>query len=82
MRMTEADQREDIIAGLPLAAWVEILRMVCDPTDVLASKQVDGTLNWARDRTTLAIEAEGVGKSRSVQIWRALEGMGCLSYED
>lgn len=80
MHMTQADV--EITGRIPVTAWIRILRLLCDPDGVLCQRQVDGITSWARNRRTLAIEADGLGKSDSVQIWRVLEGMGCLSYDD
>lgn len=73
---------EEVTGGMPVSVWIRTLRALCDPEHVLSQRQVDGIVSWARNRRTLATEADGVGKSESVQIWRVLEGMGCLSYED
>lgn len=43
--------------------------------------QQSNVLRWAVDRRTLARELESLGKPESAQIWKVLDGMGCLAYE-
>lgn len=78
--MTEANNEK--IGGLPVIAWTNIIRQICDPDHVLNDKHVNGIMTWGRDKRTLAMEVEVLGKPESVQIWRVLEGMRCLSYDD
>ena len=37
-------------------------------------------VKWAMDRGTLGREMDTLGKAGSAQIWKVLEGMGCLAY--
>lgn len=78
--MTTASDEQ--IGPLPLRAWAIILRSLCDPNDVLTDGQVEAIISWGRDRRTLAMEADTLGKPESVQIWKVIDGMRCLSYED
>ena len=70
----------DLIGPLPVRAWEIVLGTLADPRGVLSEHQRRQVFAWGRDRGTLATEAEGLGKPASVQIWRVLEGMGCLAY--
>lgn len=75
-------KRPEVIGGLSPSAWVEVFRRKCDPEGVLTQRQVDDIVSWARDKRTLVTEGESVGKPESIQIWRVLEGMSCLTYGD
>lgn len=74
------DAVDEVIHGMPASAWMKILRRHCDPMGVLSDLHLKGIYAWGRDKGTLAAEAEQLGKPQSVQIWRVLEGMRCLSY--
>lgn len=76
------NQDDEKIAGLPLRAWIEILRELYDPDEMLSEKQVEFIIRYGRDRGTLAAESEWLGEPESVQVWRVLEAMRCLSYDD
>lgn len=78
--MTDAEP--EMIGRLPINALVTILTMLCDPHGALSERQVKNVIHWGRDRETLATEAEVLGKPGSVQMWRVLDGMGCLSYDE
>ena len=67
--------------GLPEPLWRRIIALASDATSVVSTTQQYSILHWARDRNTLCREREMLGKSESAQIWRVLEGLGCLSYE-
>jgi hypothetical protein len=66
---------------LPENVWIRILRCVADPEDLLSKRQCESIIAWAEDLTTLQKEREVVGKLRSLQLWRVLDGLGCLAYE-
>ena len=48
---------------------------------VVNEKQRRAIVKWAMDRGTLGREMDTLGKAGSAQIWKVLEGMGCLAYE-
>lgn len=49
--------------------------------DIMSEAQQRLVLRWAMDRGTLGRERETLGLKESAQIWKVLEGMGCLAYE-
>lgn len=80
-REAPGEARPELIGPLPARAWEMLLGTLADPRRVLSEHQRKQVFIWGRDRRTLATEAEGLGKPTSVQIWRVLEGMGCLAYD-
>ncbi|KAJ8612478.1 hypothetical protein MRB53_037407 [Persea americana] len=68
--------------GLPAALWQRILVQSVDKQQILSERQRRNVFEWARDRKKLTAEVKEVGKSDSIQIWKILEGMGCLTYDD
>ncbi|KAI9825399.1 MAG: hypothetical protein M1832_001129 [Thelocarpon impressellum] len=77
-----APHRPRARGNLPHGVWHGILALAVDPSGILRGDQQAAVLAWAGDRATLAREAEVVGKPAGVQIWRVLEGVGCLSYDE
>ena len=71
----------DFLGNLPKDLWKKIIAMAADPNELLSTKQQRNVFNWAKTRDTLERERELVGKLRSLQIWRVLDGMECLAYE-
>ncbi|KAI9843436.1 MAG: hypothetical protein M1830_007700, partial [Pleopsidium flavum] len=67
--------------GLPEALWQRIIALASGAIGVVNSGQQGSIIRWAKDRDTLSRERETLGKSESTQIWRVLDGMGCLAYE-
>lgn len=67
--------------SLPEDAWINIIQHVSDPEGLLSTRQCVRIIAWAQDLQTLQKEMELTGKLRSLQLWRALESVGCLSYE-
>lgn len=66
--------------GLPEKLWGRIIALAADAIGVVNEVQQDSILRWATDRDTLIREMDALGKPESEQIWRLLEGMGCLAY--
>jgi hypothetical protein len=71
----------DLPGNLPQNLWRNIIAMAADPDELLSTKQQRNIFNWAKTRDTLERERELIGKLRSLQIWRVLDGMECLAYE-
>lgn len=71
-----------MIGPLPDTAWEIILGMLVDEEGVLSKRQRQAVLDYGRDRRTLQAEAESRGKADSVQTWKVLEAMSCLSYDE
>ncbi len=67
--------------GLSEALWRRIIALASGAVGVISSEQQESIIRWAKKRETLGREREALGKAESEQIWRVLEGMGCLSYE-
>lgn len=73
--------RSDLPHGLPEQAWARIMGHHVGADKYMSQNQQRNVLRWAVNRKTLAKEMESLGKPESAQIWKALEGMGCLAYE-
>ncbi|KAL8728774.1 MAG: hypothetical protein Q9181_005218 [Wetmoreana brouardii] len=73
--------RSDLLFGFSEAAWARIIAYHVSAHRYMSERQQCSVLKWAVDRRTLAREMESLGKPESVQIWKVLEGMGCLAYE-
>lgn len=67
--------------GLSEALWRRIIALASGAVGIVSSEQQESIVRWAKKRDTLGREREALGKAESEQIWRVLEGMGCLSYE-
>ena len=76
------DDDAQMIGQLPKQAWEKIFYFLTDPAGILSERQRRAVIAWGSNRDTLASEAEILGKPASVQIWRVLEGMDCLTYDD
>ena len=66
---------------LPEPVWRRIISLAAGAVGVVSTRQQDSILQWAKNRDTLGKGKEALGKAESEQIWRVLEGMGCLSYD-
>ncbi|KAL8807606.1 MAG: hypothetical protein Q9182_000590 [Xanthomendoza sp. 2 TL-2023] len=73
--------RSDLPHGLPEHAWTRIIGQYLGADRYMSRNQQRNVLRWAVDRKTLGREMESLGKPESAQIWKVLEGMGCLAYE-
>ena len=69
-----------MVGHLPLTAWEVILPLLADPHNVLNLAQRESVMAYGRDRRTLVGETETIGKAKSVQVYKVLEGMGVLGY--
>lgn len=72
-------------SGLPYGfseyVWMQIISNMGGAGGIVNITQQRSILRWAMDRTTLVRERETLGKPESAQIWRLLEGIGCLAYD-
>lgn len=75
------DYRSDLPCGFTEEIWYRILGEAVDPTGIMSVNQQEIMLEWAMDRHTLERERDNLGHTQSAQIWRVLEGTGCLVYE-
>ncbi|KAL8819341.1 MAG: hypothetical protein Q9223_002194 [Gallowayella weberi] len=73
--------RSDLPHGLPEHAWTRIMGQCLGADRYMSRNQQRNVLQWAIDRRTVGKEMESLGKPESAQIWKVLEGMGCLAYE-
>ena len=73
--------KSDLPHGLPEEAWARIMCLQLGADRFMSWNQQRNVLRWAVDRKTLARELESLGKPESAQIWKVLDGMGCLAYE-
>ena len=70
-----------LVGSLSEEVWRHILALAAGAVGVVSEAQQISILRWAKDRVTLQRERENLGKPESAQIWKVLEGMGCLAYE-
>ena len=68
--------------GLPESVWTWILTYAADAEGLLSARQRKAVVLWAMDRQSLNEEMGALGKSDSQQVWRVLNGMGCLAYDE
>ncbi|KAL8917099.1 MAG: hypothetical protein Q9208_008138 [Pyrenodesmia sp. 3 TL-2023] len=73
--------RSDLPLGLSEDAWSRIMGLHLQADRFMSRNQQCNVLRWAIDRRTLGKEQESLGKPESAQIWKVLDGMGCLAYE-
>lgn len=67
--------------GLSEALWRKIIALASGAVGIVSNEQQESIITWAKNRDTLSRERGMLGKTESEQIWRVLEGMGCLSYD-
>ncbi|KAL9027264.1 MAG: hypothetical protein Q9196_004190 [Gyalolechia fulgens] len=73
--------RSHLPFALPEEAWARIMGLHVGADRFMSTSQQRNVLRWAIARRTLAKELESLGKPESAQIWKVLDGMGCLAYE-
>lgn len=73
--------RTKLPCGLPDDVWRRIMAAAAGADVVLSVTQQRSVIRWAMDRSSLNKEKEFLGLKGSAQIWKVLEGMGCLAYE-
>lgn len=73
--------RTSLPCGFPEEVWRQIVAIAAGAEDVMSEAQQRSVLRWAMDRGTLGKERESLGLKDGAQIWKVLEGMGCLAYE-
>ncbi|KAI5777507.1 hypothetical protein EDC01DRAFT_732399 [Geopyxis carbonaria] len=73
--------RRALPGNLSEDVWISIIKKTADSNQLLSSDQCLRIVVWAKSRETLEKERELAGKLPSVQIWKVLDGMGCLSYD-
>lgn len=73
--------RTKLPCGLPDDIWRKIMATAAGANDILSVAQQRSVIRWAMDRSSLNKEKEFLGLKGSAQIWKVLEGMGCLAYD-
>ena len=73
--------RSSLPLSFPAGVWRRILALSADAGDILSEAQQRSVLRWGMDRGTLSRERESLGLAEHAQIWKVLDGMGCLAYE-
>ena len=81
LRDPNQSYRGPYIGQLHQAQWARIIALAADAVGIVGQTQQKAILAQAIDMGSLGKEREHLGKSGSAQIWKALEGMGCLAYE-
>lgn len=71
-----------VVNGWPVRVLRQILVEMADPDRLLSNAQIDAVIAYAGDRATLGDEIGSRGKTDSIRIWRILEAIGCLVYDD
>ena len=77
---TDGYRDKNLPRDLPLHIWQDILQRAAGAS-ILSSEQQASVVRWAQETATLAEESKMLGKSKSAQIWRVLDGMNCLAYD-
>lgn len=67
--------------GLPNDVWRRIMAAAAGADIIMSVAQQRSVTRWAMDRSSLNKEKEFLGLKGGAQIWKVLEGMGCLAYE-
>ena len=73
--------RTSLLGGLDEQTWGRIISLACQGQKLVSTEQYLAIVRWARDRKSLVREMEALGKAESTQIWKVLEGIGCLAYD-
>lgn len=77
----EVPYRTSLPCGFHEEVWRRIMAIAAGAEEVMSEAQQRSVLRWAMDKGTLCKESESLGLKDSAQIWKVLEGMGCLAYE-
>ncbi|KAI4136007.1 MAG: hypothetical protein LQ347_000184 [Umbilicaria vellea] len=82
---SRTDEQQPYRSHLPYGfsedIWMRIISIVAGADGIVNITQQRSILRWAMDSMTLIKEREALGKPKSAQIWRLLEGIGCLAYD-
>lgn len=73
--------RTDLPCGFTEEIWCRILGYATNPNEIMSVKQREKMFEWALDRKTLSWEMDHLVYTEAGQIWRVLDGAGCLAYE-
>ena len=78
---SQVPYRSQLPGGFTEDIWRRIVAHVVGAHGIMSKGQQLSVMRWAMDRRTLAQEKESLGKPKSAQIWKVLDGTGCLAYE-
>lgn len=67
--------------GFSEEVWRQIIAAASGAEGIMSEAQQRSVLRWAMDKGTLGRESGSLGLKESAQIWKVLEGTGCLAYE-
>ena len=67
--------------GFSEDVWRQIIGHAAGANGIMSEDQQRSMLSWAMNRKTLSKESEILGLTLASQIWRVLEGTGCLTYD-
>ena len=67
--------------GFSEDVWRRIIGLAAGAEGIMSEDQQRSMLTWAMNRKTLSKESEILGLTLASQIWRVLEGTGCLTYD-
>ena len=73
--------RTRLPCGFSEDVWRRIIGLAAGADGIMSENQQRSMLNWAMNRKTLSKESEILGLTLASQIWRVLEGTGCLTYD-
>lgn len=77
----EDTYRSSLPAGFSPGIWRRIIASAVGADQIMSEAQQRSVLRWGMDRGTLNRERESLGLAEHAQIWRVLEGTGCLAHE-
>ncbi|KAL9612251.1 MAG: hypothetical protein Q9167_003164 [Letrouitia subvulpina] len=78
--MVKRQYRTSLPCGFTEQVWCRMVSLAVEADEIMSDEQQLSVLRWALDRNTLAKEIKLRGKSKSAQIWKTLDSMGCLAY--
>lgn len=73
--------RTRLPCGFSEDVWRRIIGLAAGADGIMSEDQQRSMLSWAMNRKTLSKESEILGLTLASQIWRVLEGTGCLTYD-
>lgn len=76
------DKEIRMFGSIPEDAWKLVIEMHCDPASALSVVQKQAIFKYGMDKQTLAQERGLLGKPDSFQMWKVLDAMRCLTYEE
>lgn len=72
--------KSNLPVGFPEHIWTDIIAYAVDAEGVLSENQKSSVVRWGASRDSIAELQSLRGKHDSQQVYKGLEGMGCLMY--